>query len=167
MDARAKNSPTAEPLERVVLITRIIDAPRSLVFKAWTDPEHMAKWWGPKDFTNPVCELDVRPGGAIRIVMRAPDGAEHPMTGTFHEIVENERLVFAAVAVDPEGKPLLEAFTTVTFAEHGGMTKLTVHASAVGLAAIAGRMLGGMEAGWTQSLERLAKLASDLNWRIP
>jgi uncharacterized protein YndB with AHSA1/START domain len=167
VDARAKTSPTAEPLERVVLISRIIDAPRDLVFKAWTDPQHMANWWGPKGFTNPVCELDVRPGGAIRIVMRAPDGAEHPMTGTFREIVENERLVFTAVAVDTEGKPLLEAFTTVTFAEHGGMTKLTVHASAVGLAEIAGQMLGGMEAGWTQSLERLASLATDLNWRIP
>jgi uncharacterized protein YndB with AHSA1/START domain len=164
VDARARNSATTETLERVVLVTRIIDAPPDLVFKAWIDPGHMAQWWGPRGFTNPVCELDSRPGGAIRIVMRAPDGAEHPMTGIFHEIVAPERLVFTAVAVDTEGKPLLEALTTVTFAEHGGMTRLTVHASAVGLADIAARMLGGMEAGWTQSLERLAQLTTQLNW---
>ena len=165
MDARARSDAPTGPMERVVLITRILDAPPSLVFKAWTDPAHLAQWWGPKGFTNPVCEIDVRPGGALRIVMRAPDGAEHPMTGTFKEIVENERLVFTVVAVDRDGKPLLEALTTVTFAEQGGMTKLTVHASAVGLASIAAQMLGGMEAGWTQSLERLAALATHLNWR--
>src|SRR5437879_6953424 len=96
-----------------VRITRIIDAPRARVFKMWTDPKHLAQWWGPKGFTNPVCELDLRVGGALRIVMRAPDGVDYPMGGLFREIVEPERLVFTATAEDDAGNPLLEALTTV------------------------------------------------------
>ena len=157
MTATAATKPTAQ---RDVTITRVFDAPRALVFKMWTDPKHMAQWWGPHDFTNPVCELDARVGGAILIHMRAPDGTVHPMTGTFREIVEDERIVFMAVAEDHAGNPLLEALTTVTFEEHGGKTKLTVQASAIGLAPVAPQMLAGMEAGWTQSLERLAELVA-------
>ena len=145
----------AQSSERTVVITRVFDAPRGLVWKAWTDAEHLAQWWGPHGFTNPVCEVDLRPGGALRIVMRAPDGVQHPMTGVFREIVEPERLVFTAVAEEGNGNPALEAVTTVTFAEHGNKTKLTVHAHAVGLVTAAARMLEGMQAGWTQSLERL------------
>jgi uncharacterized protein YndB with AHSA1/START domain len=164
MTATASTKPTAE---REVTITRLIDAPRALVFKMWTDPKHLAQWWGPKGFTNPICEIDVRPGGAIRIVMRASDeiaaqiGRDHPMTGTFHEIIVPERIVFTAVAEDHEGRALLRSFTTVSFADQGGKTKLTIHAKAVGLAPIAPQMLAGMEAGWTQSLERLDDLARD------
>jgi uncharacterized protein YndB with AHSA1/START domain len=113
MTAMASTKPSAQ---REVTITPIFDATRSLVFKLWTEPEHMAQRWGPKGFTNPVCELDARPGGAIRIHMRAPDGTVHPMSGTFREVIEPERLVFSAVAEDLEGNPLLEALTTVTFA---------------------------------------------------
>ena len=140
---------------REVIITRVFDAPRELVFKMWTDPKHVAQWWGPKGFTNPVCEMDARPGGALRIVMRGPDGAEYPMTGVFREIAAPERLVFTNVAVDKEGHPLLEGLTTVTFAHEGGKTKLTLRTRAVGLVAQAARMLEGMEAGWTQSIDRL------------
>ncbi len=156
----ATNTPVAEAAERELVITRVFDAPRELVFKMWTDPKHMAQWWGPKGFTNPVCELDVRPGGAIRIHMCGPDGTVYPMTGTFREIVAPERLVVTAVAEDKQGNPLLEGHDVVTFEEHGGKTKLTVHARAVGLAPIAPQMLAGMEAGWTQSLERLAELVA-------
>lgn len=157
MTSTAQANPSAA---RELTITRILDAPRDLVFKAWTDPQHMAQWWGPKGFTNPVCDMDVRPGGKIRIHMRAPDGVVHPMTGVFNEFVPPERLVFTAVAEDMAGNPLLEALTTVTFAEHGGKTKLTVQASAVGLAPTAPQMLAGMEAGWNQSLDRLAALVA-------
>jgi uncharacterized protein YndB with AHSA1/START domain len=150
---QAKPSPTRE-----VNLTRVFDAPRELVFRMWTDPAHMARWWGPHDFTNPVCELDVRVGGAIRIHMRAPDGAVHPMTGTFLEIVPPKRLVFTAVAEDAVGKPLLEAHTVVTLEDDDGRTRLTVAARAVGLAPIAPQMLAGMDAGWSQSLERLAEI---------
>ncbi|HXP75753.1 MAG TPA: SRPBCC domain-containing protein, partial [Stellaceae bacterium] len=67
-----RNDPGATANERTVVITRVFDAPRTLVFKAWTDAAHLARWWGPKGFTNPVCEVDARPGGGLRIVMRAP-----------------------------------------------------------------------------------------------
>jgi uncharacterized protein YndB with AHSA1/START domain len=147
---------TKTTAERELVITRILDAPRSLVFRMWTDPKHVAQWWGPNGFTNPVCEMDPRPGGAIRIVMRAPDGAEHPMIGTFREVVEPERLVFTNIAVDENGNHLLEGLTTVTLAEHGGKTRLTLQTRAVGLVARAVRMIEGMEAGWTQSIDRLA-----------
>jgi uncharacterized protein YndB with AHSA1/START domain len=159
MIAIASTKPSAQ---REVTLTRTFDATRRMVFKLWTEPEHMAQWWGPKGFTNPVCELDARPGGAIRIHMRAPDGTVYPMSGTFREVVEPERLVFSAIAEDLEGNPLLEALTTVTFAEHGGKTTVTVHAKAVGIAPLAPQMLDGMQAGWTQSLERLAALLARL-----
>ena len=144
--------------DRDLLITRVFDAPRELVFKAWTDPEQMAQWWGPRGFTNPVCEMDVRPRGALRIVMRAPDGVEHPMTGVFHEVVEPERLSFTMVAQDQSGTPVLEGLANAAFAEDGGKTTLTVHAGAVGLVPQAAAMLDGMGEGWSQSLERLAEL---------
>jgi uncharacterized protein YndB with AHSA1/START domain len=145
--------------ERTVTVTRIVDAPRDLVFRLWTEPEHMARWWGPRGFTNPVCELDVRVGGALRIHMRAPDGTVYPMTGTFREIMPPRRLVFEAVAEDHDGNALLRSLTVVTFADEGGKTRIIVHADAVGLAPVAPQMLAGMEAGWTQSLEKLAELA--------
>jgi uncharacterized protein YndB with AHSA1/START domain len=145
---------------RELVITRILDAPREVVFEAWIDPKQMAKWWGPKGFTNPVCEMDVRAGGSLRIVMRGPDGVDYPMTGVFCQVAEPERLVFTAVARDEHDNPLLESLTTVAFAKNRGKTKLTVQASAVGLAPVAPQMLDGMEAGWTQSLERLANHVS-------
>ena len=151
----AKANPTKGPAEREVVITRILDAPRSLVFKAWTDPKHVAQWWGPHGFTTPVCELDVRPGGAIRIHMRGPDGTVYPMTGVYQEIVEPERLVFTGAALDEEGNPLFEVLNTVTLAEQGGKTTLTLQARVVKSTAEAIPYLEGMEAGWEQSLERL------------
>jgi uncharacterized protein YndB with AHSA1/START domain len=152
------NSPTEATTRREVSLTRVFDAPPQLVWLAWTDPAHMAQWWGPKGFTNPVCEIDVRQGGAIRIHMRAPDGTIYPMTGEFEEIVPPERLVFTSVARDQDGNPLLEGHTTVTFEDIGGSTRLTVQSRAVGVAPIAPQMLAGMEMGWKQSLEKLADL---------
>jgi uncharacterized protein YndB with AHSA1/START domain len=121
----------------------------------------MARWWGPRGFTNPVCEVDAKPGGALRIVMRAPDGAEYPMKGVFQEVVESERLVFTNIAVDHQGDHLLEGLTTVTFTDHDGKTKLTVQTGAVAMVAHAAQYLEGMESGWTQSLERLEELAAN------
>jgi uncharacterized protein YndB with AHSA1/START domain len=147
-------------LNRELVITRILDAPRSLVFKMWTDPTHIAQWWGPRGFTNPVCDMDVRPGGAIRMVMRGPGGVDYPMTGVFHEIVAPERLVLTTAVDDADGNRVLEAHNTVTLAEHGGKTTLTVRARIVRATAAAAPMLAGMEAGWSQSLERLAALVA-------
>ena len=140
---------------RDLILTRMINAPVDLVFRMWTEPKHMAQWWGPHGFTNPVCELDVRPGGAMRIDMTGPDGTVYPMVGTFQEVVVGKRLVFMAIAQDHDGNPLLESLTTVTFEDLGSKTLLTVDARAVGLAPIAPQMLAGMEAGWVQTLERL------------
>ena len=155
------NSPIVEPSERVLVITRIFDAPRELVFKAWTDPKHVAQWWGPKGFTNPVCELDVRPGGVILIHMTGPDGAVYPNKGVFHEIVAPERLVFTSSAFeDKDGNPQLEVLNTVTFAEHNGKTKLTLQAVVVKSAPAVAASLDGMEEGWNQSLDRLAEVLS-------
>jgi uncharacterized protein YndB with AHSA1/START domain len=146
------------PNERTMTITRIFDAPRELVFRMWTEPEHMAEWWGPQCFTNPVCELDARPGGKILIHMRGPDGVVYPMTGIFREVVAPKLIVFTAFAEDIDGNRLLESLTTVTFEAQGKKTKLSVNATGKGLAPIAPQMLAGMEAGWTQSLEKLADL---------
>jgi uncharacterized protein YndB with AHSA1/START domain len=139
-----------------LVTTRVFDAPLELVFKAWTDPERLKRWWGPKGFTNPVCEVDVRPGGAIRIHMQAPDGNVYPMTGVFQEIVELERLVFTSSALDQNGEPLFEVMNTVTFAAEGGKTKLTVRASVTKAKGGAAQHLAGMQQGWSLSLDRLA-----------
>jgi uncharacterized protein YndB with AHSA1/START domain len=152
------SAPVDAPAQREVTLTRVFDAPPQLVWKAWTEPRHMAQWWGPKGFTNPVCELDLRESGAIRIHMRGPNGAVYPMTGTFEEIVPLKRLVFTTVARDLDDNPLLEGKTTVTFEDVGGKTKLTIHSRAVGIAPVAPQMLAGMEMGWTQSLDKLAEL---------
>lgn len=154
-------STTADPkthTDRELTLTRVLDAPRALVWKAWTDSKQMAQWWGPKGFTNPVCELDLRPGGAIRIDMRAPNGTVYPMTGIFREIVPPQRLVFVAYAQDHSGNKQIKSLTTATFEEHQGKTRLTVHARARGLMPIGWQMIEGMEAGWNGSLDRLAEL---------
>lgn len=151
----AREHPAAQRPETSVAITRVFDAPRAVVFRAWTDPLHVAQWWGPKGFSNPVCDWDARPGGTFRIVMRAPDGVEYPMTGVFREIIEPERLVFTDIAHDSRGVAVLEALTTVTFADTAGKTKLTLQSGAIGLSARAAAMLAAQEEGWTQSLARL------------
>jgi uncharacterized protein YndB with AHSA1/START domain len=152
----AKSSPPAPAGVQELVLTRVFDAPRELVFKVWTDPAHLVHWWGPKGFTNPVCQLDARPGGAIRIHMRGPDGTVYPMAGVYKEIVEPERIVFASGALDSAGHPLFEVLTSVTFAEQAGKTTLTLHARVTMSTPAAAPHLGGMTEGWTQSLERLA-----------
>jgi uncharacterized protein YndB with AHSA1/START domain len=141
--------------------TRVFHAPRSLVFKAWIEPEHLAQWWGPRNFTNPRCELDARPGGAIRIDMRGPDGTVYPMGGTFREIVEPERLVFTATAVlDADGNPQLETLNTITLTELNGKTTLTLHVKVLKASQAAAFALSGMEEGWKQTLECLTDFVS-------
>lgn len=148
------------PMEREIVLTRVFDAPRALVFKAWTDPQLMAQWWGPKGFRNPVCELDARVGGTWRIVMCAPDGLEYPVGGVYQEVVVPECLVFTNIARDKDGHPVIDGFTTVTFAEHDGKTRLTLRTRGTAVVDYAAAYLLGMEMGWTQSLERLAELVA-------
>lgn len=152
--------PRIRPAECDVVVTRVFDAPRELVFRTWTEPAHLARWWGPSGFTNPVCELDFRIGGPILIHSHAPDGRVYLMTGTVREIVSPERLVLAAVAADGEGNPLIEGLITATFEEQGGKTKVTVREQAVALAPAADRMIARMEAAWIESLGRLETVVS-------
>jgi uncharacterized protein YndB with AHSA1/START domain len=137
-------------------MTRTFDAPRELVWRAWTDPKHLMQWWGPHGFSAPVCELDVRPGGAILIHMHGPDGTVYPMKGVFLEVVEPERLVFSSIAQeDDQGNGQLELLTTITLAERDGKTELTLQATVVKAAPEAAGPLAGMEEGWKQSLDKL------------
>ena len=151
----AQSKPLAE---REITITRTFDAPRALVFKAWTDATMLAQWWGPKGFTNPLCEFDARAGGKIRIHMRAPDGSVYPMNGEVREIVPPERLVFTNNALDAEGNHVTEGLTTVTFSQEGGKTRLVLHTRGTAVAEIAVQYLQGMEMGWTMSIDKLAAL---------
>jgi uncharacterized protein YndB with AHSA1/START domain len=167
--ADAKNSSAAAAAAQGatpfdLTLTRVFGAPRSLVFKAWTDPKHMAQWWGPRGFTNPVCEIDARVGGLIRIDMRGPDGTVYPMKGVFHEIVENERIVFTSTAHEnAQGIPLIENLNTVTFAEFNGMTRMTLHVRVLRFSPEIAAALAGMEQGWSESLYRLAELADEMS----
>jgi len=140
-----------------VAITRVFDAPRELVFKAFTERERLMRWWGPRGFTTPLCELDVRPGGAIFLHMRAPDGTVYPMAGVYKEIVPPERLVFASMPLDEKGNTIFEVLNTLTFSEQAGKTKLTLSARPVMVTPAAAQYLKGMEQGWNQSLDRLAE----------
>ena len=151
---------TAAPRE--LTLTRVFDAPRVLVWKAWTDPAHLRQWWCPRGFTNPVCEVDLRPGGTLRLVMRGPAGTpfsgDMPMTGEYREIVEPERLVFVTrILPDDAGNPQLEVHHTVTFIEQAGRTTLTMQATVVTASAQADGPLSGMREGWSQSLDKLAE----------
>ncbi len=153
--------PTTEASSHELVMERTFDAPRELVFQAWTDPAHVAQWWGPRHFTNPVCEVDARAGGKINIHMQSPDGEVYPMSGLFDEVVEPERLVLTAGAVDDEdGEPQLLVRTTVTFEDVDGRTKLTMHAVVIKATVAAQDALAGMEEGWSQSFERLGELLS-------
>lgn len=139
-------------------LRRTFDAPRELVFKAWIDPRQLARWWGPKDWTNPVCQVDPRPGGAIQIVMRGPDPwGDNPMDGQFREVAEPERLVFTTTAIpDADGKPQLETLNTITFEDVDGKTRLTARIVVLRSTPEVAAALAGMEEGWNQQLDKLA-----------
>jgi uncharacterized protein YndB with AHSA1/START domain len=149
-----------ETERRELTIRRVLGAPREVVFRAWTECELLAQWWGPRGFTAPVCEVDPRPGGALRFDMRGPDGAVYPMKGVFQEVVAPERIVATTTAFEDEaGNPQLEVYNTVTFVERDGGTELDLHAVVV--KAEGHRVeeaLRGMEQGWSESLYKLAEV---------
>jgi uncharacterized protein YndB with AHSA1/START domain len=154
----AKND--AVPARELTLI-RIFDAPRELVFKLWTEPAHLARWWGPRGFTNPVCELDPRPGGAIRVHLRAADGTIYPMGGMVEEVAPPRRLVFTTSAhAGDESRPFFVNLNTVTFEDLGEKTKLTLHVRVIEAGPEAEAALAGMDQGWSESLDRLLDLAA-------
>src|SRR3546814_10159572 len=123
-----------------VTFTRHVAAPREQVFALWTKAEHLAKWWGPAGFTNPVCELDARPGGRITIDMTAPDGTVYPMEGVVEEILPPQRLVLRCTCCgDDSGEPGLESLTTVIFTDEPGGTRLDVESRATQMRDFAAR----------------------------
>lgn len=149
----AAASSTAASTKREFVVTRVFDAPRRLVFKAWVEPERAAIWWGPHGFTTVSCKMDVRPGGAWRRCMRSPEGNDYWKRGVYREIVEPERLVFTYLDEDADGHTGPETLVTVTFAEHGGKTKLTLRQSGFDEAASRDAHQGG----WTSCMERFAE----------
>jgi uncharacterized protein YndB with AHSA1/START domain len=139
-----------------VVLSRVLDAPRPIVFKCWTDPKHFAKWFGPKDWTTPVCELDARPGGDMRIVMRGPKGQEQQAPGEFQEVVPFSRIVFRSYFGD-KSNPMFEVIQTVTLDEETpSRTKLTLRLHVTKVTPDMEPMLGGMSHGWLQSFDKLA-----------
>jgi uncharacterized protein YndB with AHSA1/START domain len=147
-------------------LSRVFDAPRKLMFRTWTDPELVARWWGPHGFTAPLCKLDARPGGKILINMRGPKGSPYdmdmPMKGEFVEVIAPERLVFTSSAMeDSAGNAQLEVHNTVTFERYQDKTSITVRAIVIHSTAAVAGAIAGMEQGWTQSLEKLSALVEE------
>jgi uncharacterized protein YndB with AHSA1/START domain len=138
---------------RTLVITRVLNAPREIVFAAWVDPQQAAQWWGPRGFTSVSCAMDVRVGGAWRRVMRSPDGVEHRARGVFREIVAPELLVFTYAWEDEIGHPKHETLLTLTFAEIGDKTELTLRQAV--FETVAARDDHG--SGWSGCLDRLAE----------
>ncbi|MBE1492582.1 SRPBCC family protein [Plantactinospora soyae] len=147
----------SRPDSRAFTITRVFDAPRELVFRAWTDPEHLARWFGPRGITVPrsTISMDVRAGGRWQLRMVGDDdGAEYPVAFVYREIVEPERLVFDTVpASGPENAGAERAVVTVTFADLGPRTEMTFHAAGVSV----GEESAGLADGWSSSFVRLAE----------
>jgi uncharacterized protein YndB with AHSA1/START domain len=112
------NQSAADTSDREIFVTRVLNAPRSLVFKVWTDRNHLAQWWGPNGFTITTYEMDVKPGGVWRFVMHGPDGRDYQNRVVYREIVAPERIVYSHVSA-----PQFEM--TVTFVEQGDKTNLT------------------------------------------
>lgn len=152
-----------QPGEQELVITRIFDAPRELVFKAWTEPERVKRWWGPKGFTAPVCEIDLCPGGAWFSCMRSPNGKEYWGKGVYREVVEPERIVCTDSFADEEGNAVSpqaygmgpdwpeEALITATFEELAGKTGFTLRHGPIR----PGPERDMCHQGWSESLDKL------------
>jgi uncharacterized protein YndB with AHSA1/START domain len=149
------------PSDREIVLTRVFNAPRRLVFEAWTNPEHVKQWYGCSVMTLSICEIDLRVGGAYRYVVRDPSGMNHTMQGVYREIMPPARLVYTERYVT-EGFTSNDALVTVLFAEHDGMTTLTstiLHQSKADRDAHLGT---GMENGAAETLDRLAALLAQM-----
>lgn len=151
-------------------ITRVFDAPREMVWKAWTEPKQLMKWWGPKSFTSPVAKIDLRVGGKYLYCMRSPDGHEYWSGGTYQEIIPFEKIVCTEYGSNKQGHivhPSVahgvspdfpnENVVTITFEEVDGKTKLTVLYVPESEAALEAMLKIGMKSVWESTLEKLAE----------
>ncbi|MBD5657134.1 MAG: SRPBCC domain-containing protein [Candidatus Eremiobacteraeota bacterium] len=142
----------------ILSVTRVLDAPRSLVWKAWTDPAHVSRWWGPHGCTVSLDQADRRPGGHFRREMLTTGGALVVVTGTFEEVIPEERLVSVGILERP-GSPPLKTRMTVTFEDRGGKTELTIVQTKADFNADS---IANANIGWAEAFEKLeAHLASE------
>jgi len=139
--------------ERELVITRVFDVPRELVWKAWTARDHVLKWLGPKDFTAVDFELEPRPGGAWHSRIRGPDGAEYSNGGTVREVHEPDRLVFTFAWDGEDGTPGREMQITITLDERDGKTEMTLSQGVFESA----EDRDGHRGGWSESFDKLAE----------
>jgi uncharacterized protein YndB with AHSA1/START domain len=155
MATKGRAAPTVSlPSEREVVGTRVFEAPRRLVFEAWSRPEHLRRWIGPRTLTVTECELDLRPGGIWRTVLRGPDGREYAFSGVYREVVPPERLVYTWRF---ETRPRREALETLTFDEHEGRTTLTTRTRFQSAAELDGWAQSGGRESLLETLQRLAE----------
>lgn len=149
----ARSSAAAKPSENALFIERIFDAPRDLVWKAWAEPERMAHWAGPRGSTMTWCELGSGPGEPFGMDIRSPEGTIVRVRGVYREIVPAERLVYTWAFLDEHGHPGHETLVTVTFADLGQKTRLTLHQAMFD--SVAAR--DGHHDGWSSALDCLAE----------
>lgn len=151
--------PTAETHDLV--LTRLIEVPREKLYRAWTEPDLLKRWFAPKPYTTPEAELDVRPGGASRIVMRSPDGQDMPMHGVYLEVVPDEKLVFTDAylrAWEPSPKPFMTVILTLE--AEGDGTRYTARVRHWTAADREAHEKMGFHQGWGQCLDQLVELAA-------
>jgi len=150
----ASHETTTEPAARVLVVSRVLDAPRALVYAAWTEPDHLSRWWGPHGFSVLSAEVDRRVGGGWRVTMRSPEGRRHTSKGIYRELVPPERLVFTfAWEGDEDGEPGHETLVTLSFTEEGGKTRMTFRQAVFASA----ESRDAHEEGWGEAFERLAE----------
>lgn len=135
-----------------VVITRLLSAPRELVFRVWSQPEHLVRWFGPSGFCLPTCEVDFRVGGSYRFCMRSPEGRDHWVSGVYREIVEPELIVFTWNRRPGDVEDITESLVRITLEERDGKTLLTMRHE--GLRSAKDRV--DHRGGWSEALDRLA-----------
>lgn len=159
----SKQLKVTTPSDREIVMTRVFDAPRDLVFEAHTSCEHMSQWWGPRKYEIVKCDVDFRPGGAWRIVQRGSEGDEHGFRGEFREIVRPERITWT---FEYEPMPGHVSVQTVVFEEHDGKTTLTATAVFDTVEDRDGMLQSGMEEGAAETYDRLAEYLEVLGGRV-
>ncbi|MBA8881515.1 SRPBCC family protein [Phyllobacterium myrsinacearum] len=155
---------TTDTTDRELVLTRIIDAPRENIFRAWTEVELLKQWFAPLPYTTPHAELDVRPGGSSLVVMRGPDGTEFPNPGVYLEVVKNEKIVFTDAFTSawvPSEKPFMTAIITLEDLG-GGKTKYTALVRHWTVADREAHEKMGFHEGWGICTDQLAALAAKL-----
>lgn len=149
--------------DRDLVLTRLINAPREKVFKAWTDPELLKQWFAPLPWTTPSVQVDVRPGGANTVVMRDPNGQDFPNSGVYLEVVKNERLVFTDAytkAWEPSQKPFMTVI--LTFEDEGGKTRYTARVRHWTVEDREAHEKMGFHRGWGQCADQLEALVAKI-----